>query len=94
LFIEKIDNEFWRAFLPHIWKDLDLPDYMYDEVLECITDTNTTLEYKIKYNKSYRKIFRAFLSGTVTSGHPTRTTFGNSLRVILYYRYLFMKAGI
>lgn len=28
------------------------------------------------------------------SGHPTRTTLGNSLRVMLYNLYMFEKAGI
>jgi len=42
----------------------------------------------------HNKVFSLTLNGTVTSGHPTRTTFGNSLRVILYYQYIFEKAGI
>jgi len=29
-----------------------------------------------------RTVFEAKIKGTVTSGHPTRTTFGNTLRVI------------
>lgn len=34
------------------------------------------------------------LNGTVTSGHPTRTTFGNTLRVIKYYMFIFDELGI
>lgn len=48
----------------------------------------------MKIGKLYRKIFKALIRGTVTSGHPTRTTFGNTLRVILFYKFMFMKAGI
>lgn len=32
---------------------------------------------------------KAVVSGTVFSGHPTRTTFGNTLRVITYMKYIF-----
>ncbi len=32
--------------------------------------------------------------GTVFSGHPTRTTLGNSLRVMLYNLYMLHCAGI
>lgn len=28
------------------------------------------------------------VKGTVFSGHPTRTTFGNTLRVVSYWRYI------
>jgi len=34
------------------------------------------------------------LYGTVASGHPTRTTLGNSLRVILYNKFILHNAGI
>jgi len=34
------------------------------------------------------------LHGTVYSGHPTRTTFGNSLRVFLYTDFIMKRAGI
>jgi hypothetical protein len=44
-----------------------------------------------------KKIFRAFsykVYGTVYSGDPTRTTFGNSLRVISYMEFILHCAGI
>lgn len=40
------------------------------------------------------KIVDFTISGTVTSGHPTRTTFGNTLRVVHYYKYALFLAGI
>lgn len=33
------------------------------------------------------------LYGTVFSGHPTRTTFGNTLRVVVYNKFVLYKAG-
>lgn len=41
-----------------------------------------------------RLIFKAKIDGTVTSGHPTRTTFGNTLRVIHYYKFIFSELNI
>jgi len=34
------------------------------------------------------------LDGTTFSGHPTRTTFGNTVRVMLYIAYVAHRAGI
>jgi len=64
---------------------LDLPTGLYEEVLEAITCLDTTLNYYVNIGKQRRKLFQAKLYGTVTSGHPTRTTFGNTLRVSLYW---------
>lgn len=41
-----------------------------------------------------RKQMSGELHGTVYSGHPTRTTFGNSVRVYLYTDYIMHLAGI
>jgi hypothetical protein len=38
-------------------------------------------------------IFKGSLYGTVTSGHPTLTTLGNTLRVYLYNKYWLEMAG-
>lgn len=32
--------------------------------------------------------------GTTYSGHPTRTTLGNTLRSIAYYKYVMMQSGL
>jgi len=39
-------------------------------------------------------LFKTTIKGTVFSGHPSRTTLGNSLRVMLYNLYMMEKAGI
>jgi hypothetical protein len=80
--------------LKSFWPLLGLPDTKYKDVLDSIINNDVTLDYSQKCWWGYRKFFRAKIYGTVTSGHPTRTTFGNTLRVILYYSYLFEKAGI
>ena len=45
-------------------------------------------------SKIARRIFQGYIDGTVFSGHATRTTLGNSIRVALYGSYIMHKAGI
>jgi hypothetical protein len=73
---------------------LELPTRMYKETYRCITDLDSELTYKTKVGRFFRKFFRVVIHGTVTSGHPTRTTFGNSLRVILYWKFIFHELNI
>lgn len=68
---------------------LELPDTLYNELLKAVTSNETILDFYSKINNKRRKIFSATINGTVISGHPTRTTFGNTLRVIMYYEYIF-----
>jgi len=64
---------------------LELPQRMYSSVLASIINLDTKLSYKVSVYKKLRTYFTCVIYGTVTSGHPTRTTFGNTLRVIMYY---------
>jgi len=48
----------------------------------------------VKINGKRTLIYTVTINGTVFSGHPTRTTLGNSLRVILYNLFMFHLAGI
>lgn len=41
-----------------------------------------------------RRIMSGKINGTVFSGHPTRTTFGNSMRVYLYTKFILYRVGI
>jgi hypothetical protein len=52
------------------------------------------IEAFLKHNNKRFKFVSGVFSGTVFSGHPTRTTLGNSLRVILYFRFMLWKARV
>jgi len=67
---------------------------MYKQTLDLVTNLKSKLVYKTKVGKKFNTIFSANINGTVTSGHPTRTTFGNTLRVILYYEFIFSELNI
>lgn len=64
---------------------------MLDVVLESVTNLTIPMSYKTK-DGIYR--FTGSLFGTVTSGHPTLTTLGNTLRVLLYNEFWLKKAGV
>jgi len=71
---------------PIMSEKLDLPLDMKDEVLRSLTDTVTPF---IMLNKVTKKIeLSGEVRGTVYSGHPTRTTWGNTLRVLSYIEYI------
>lgn len=52
------------------------------------------VEAFLKYNGKRTKFVDGKFSGTVFSGHPTRTTLGNTLRVILYFRFMLHESGV
>lgn len=67
---------------------------MYDSIFKAITNYRRRFDYKIKIGKKYHRLFSFKLVGGVASGDPTLTTFGNTLRVIHYYKFIFSKSGI
>jgi hypothetical protein len=48
----------------------------------------------MKFNGFKVPILKGVIKGTVFSGHPTRTTFGNTLRVLCYLYYICQKTGV
>jgi hypothetical protein len=66
----------------------------YDEVKELVYKMSWKVESFMKYNGKRFKFISGVFDGTVFSGHPTRTTLGNSLRVILYILFVLHNAGI
>lgn len=60
----------------------NVPFYLVDAVIKAIT--SPYVRVTARYQGSRRVMFKCTLTGTTFSGHPTRTTFGNTLRSILY----------
>ncbi len=52
------------------------------------------VEPKTARNRCKVKYFSAVLKGTTFTGHPTRTTLGNTLRMMYYTLYIAYKAGV
>lgn len=67
---------------------------MKDQVIKAVTNLDLKLTNYLTLNKKRVKLISATIHGTVSSGHPTRTTFGNTLRVIHYYKFILNEANI
>ncbi len=52
-----------------------------------VEPTTSRSKHKIKY-------FTAEIRGTTFTGHPTRTTLGNTLRMMFYTKFLAYKANV
>jgi len=79
-------NGVYNTLFPILSEKLDLPLDMYKEVKRALTETVSPF---IMLNKQTKKIELAGeVRGTVFSGHPTRTTWGNTLRVLSYIEYI------
>lgn len=78
--IEMVDHRFMRELLPEILSRSDVPAYLHQVVLKALTQMEVPFRSRCGLKGRVR--------GTVFSGHPTRTTLFNTLRTILYNRYL------
>jgi hypothetical protein len=67
---------------------------MHKHATRIVTSCDMPFASFVKLNGKRIKICSGTLHGTVYSGHPTRTTFGNSVRVYLYTDYIMHRAGI
>jgi hypothetical protein len=80
--IEIVDHFFMRTYLPSILQKTEFPLHLHQIIIDALTQS------KLKFfNKNGLK---GWMTGTVYSGHPTRTTLFNTWRTILYNRYVCM----
>lgn len=87
--IDAVDNYLWRSLGPIL--EVVFPEFPAQAIAFCVkqaTDNTVKIKFfKPGSNGRFRKdlIFEALVIGTTFSGHPTRTTLGNTLRVMFYY---------
>lgn len=70
-----------------ILKKVDLPDYVLRDSIEKLKNLDTEVQCQIEKYEIYYK-----LCGTVFSGATLRTTFGNTMRVYMYLKFICSKA--
>lgn len=61
-----------------------------------ILKATTRMSFKVRSlatSKGRLPLYTATVVGTTYSGHPTKTTLGNSIRVLSYVSYVFDKIG-
>lgn len=64
-----------------------IPSDVRIKVLDAITSKDFVGECFVKLGETTYKQYSITISGTTYSGHPTRTTLGNSLRTISFIVY-------
>lgn len=82
--IECVDNVVLGQVIPEICARLGLDKRHCDAILKAATMLE--IPFVVFYPGTRNKLMKGFILGTVFSGHPTRTTFGNTLRVIILYQ--------
>jgi len=85
-----VDDTFMDAVFPKFIEIFPISNRLAFEVLDILKDHIANLH--ITVNKKY--VGKFVLQGTTFSGHPTKTTLGNTLRVIYYGLYTAARAGI
>lgn len=87
--IEIVDDYYYKKVWPTLTRYFDFSDRVSSKLL----DLQLNKISKIKYKWNNRTFLTQFVKGTTPSGHPTRTTVGNTLRTILYFSYWMYQAG-
>jgi hypothetical protein len=73
---------------------MDLPSFVYPFLLKALTDLEAEVTSYYKPDGKRKKLLNCIIRGTVFSGHPSRTTLGNTMRVALYFLFILHKAKI
>lgn len=92
--IEAVDSYLFKKTLPRLLTDIGIPPTLHKTIYDSIVSTESRYKLEVRLGKFRRQIQAGRIKGTVFSGHATRTTLGNSLRVILYARFIMHKAQI
>lgn len=92
--ISAVDTVFFDQFADKLMKDYNIPSDVRSVVMDCVTSDAFDAQGSYVDNDGIeRRLYDINISGTTFSGHPTRTTLGNSLRTLLYVCFLLMKVG-
>ena len=83
-----VDNKFIDMFFNDIYFASNLPTVYRERVKDMLTSTVLDFVTYYKGNKwGRRPMMKGKLRGTTFTGHPMRTTFGNTIRVMSYVRF-------
>lgn len=91
--IEIVDEKFLKD-CRYLLERKGISESLSEEIEYVVRKKMTAFSAKMSLNKKKVVIMRGTVKGTTYSGHPTRTTLGNTLRVISYVYYITKLAGI
>lgn len=97
-FLEDVDNVLLRELIPVVGRLVGFTPYQIDRILDNLTAIDIDVEMKVKYPGVSKKsklstVLKAKVHGTVFSGLPGRTTFGNTTRILLLVRFAAERCG-
>lgn len=82
---------FLTRLIPRVCRDYGYEQDVIDRCLFATTEDYMYARCEYNYKGATRKLYKIKIQGTTFSGHPTRTTLGNSLRTASYVTYLAYK---
>jgi len=93
--IDGVDGYFFKKTFAHVLPYLtSLPPGLYSQYMRILVASSTKFFISYKRAGVFIRLINGVIKGTTFSGHPTRTTLGNSLRVYLYARFVAARAGV
>jgi hypothetical protein len=97
-FLRDVDNVILKTVIPVLCPLLGFTSHQVKAIMDNLTAlwTDVTLTQKVKNMRKRKliKLLEAKVFGTVFSGHPSRTTFGNTLRILFLSMYISIQCGI
>jgi hypothetical protein len=94
--IKCVDIPFWDAYYKSSIMDQCLAYYDYDKnkIINLCKKSTHECEAELRIHSKLGRLCTMKIKGTTFSGSATRTTLGNTLRVLLYFHFYLTKMGI
>ena len=93
VFIDTVDNTFFEEFIPFLVRKYGLTKNLEEVIRVCTMSPVMYANSTFSYEGVNKVIYEIEIEGTTFSGHPTRTTLGNSLRTLSYVAFLAYISG-
>lgn len=91
--LSDVDDRWFKKFVPQLALDLGFDAFEVDEIMKSLLCHKVQLVMYYPKSANKLKMFTCWLLGTTFTGHPARTTVGNTLRSKFYTAFLQFKAG-
>lgn len=93
--IDSVDNELYKRIWPSLCDYFNFHEDMRRPLLDFVLNTKSKVKLLHKMGgRKPRTVLTFDLKGTTPSGHPIRTTVGNTLRTLMYYAFMASEAGL
>lgn len=90
--IDEVDKPFLENIIPLFLRKYGFEGQIVDDIIRQCTDSSVTAMSTYEVDGKTKILYEIDINGTTYSGHPTRTTLGNTLRTLSYVCYLIYKS--